>query len=328
MWNGIIMLMDNALNNNFEGAAVVPEAAPVKKNNSKLLIMMVLGLLIGAFGASAILVGINGGFDFGKKENVTKTSSDDEKSSANDNYSDEKLRLELAYKTNLVLSNGLNAAAGNTSRYNYFSSPAFTLSSYANLSAEQKMGIIIGAVNENSALTQNQIANVKPNEIEIIKKDLNNDDVDLSKGYIAVKDSSVSNLYRYVFGSYGDSLPEKADSSMSSSCYRYWHIESINSYIASTNCGDGGGSLMTDIKQYKIEIEESKASVYFVAMTNTEPVDETAQEYFGDLDCTVKINGTDSVDISENNDKLTRYRAIFEKAEDGNFIYKAMEKVK
>ena len=33
-------------------------------------------------------------------------------------------------------------------------------------------------------------------------------------------------------------------------------------------------------------------------------------------------------DISENNDKLTRYRAIFEKAEDGNFIYKAIEKVK
>ena len=115
---------------------------------------------------------------------------------------------------------------------------------------------------------------------------------------------------------------------MSSSCYHYWHIESINSYVASTNCGDGGVLLTADIKQYKTEIEESKASVYFVAMTYAEPVDKTAQEFFGDLDCTVKINGTDAADISENNDKLTRYRAIFEKAEDGNFIYKAMEKVK
>ena len=312
------MLMDNS---NY-----VP-VAQGKKEGGKILIIAIIALLVGAAAATAIIVSINGGFNFGKKEETTSKEKKAEDKVADGDITDDKTIIELSYKANFVLSHGYDAVAAKemtTSEFKYYG-----LKDYAGLTASQKIGSVVRSfMDDETVMTKDQWAKVSDKERNTLAKRYSSESVEDFYVGLNVIDNvdRIKERYQYIYGSYGESIPAEADG-VSIVCGNYNYLSSINVFATVNGCGDLGAHEIK-IEQYKYEQSGNLAYVYFVAgVTVPNANGDGKEEYYGDLDKATKVSYNGYVSVNNTSVKYTRYRVVFEQEDDGNYIYKTVEKV-
>lgn len=311
------MLMDNS---NY-----VP-VAQGKKEGGKILIVAIIALLVGAAAATAVIVGINGGFNFGKKEETSSKEKKAENKIADGDITDDKTINELSYKANFVLSHGYDAIAAKEMTTNEFK--YYGLKDYAGLTTGQKMGSVVRSfMDDEAVMTKDQWGKISDQEKKTLAKRYSSEEADgfyMALNVISNVDR-IKERYQYIYGSYGENIPAEADG-VSIACGNYNYLSSINVFATVNGCGDYGVHEIK-VEQYKYEKSGDQAYVYFIAgVTVPNANDDGKEEYYGDLDKTTKVSYNGYVSVKNTSIKYVHYRVVFEQEDSGNYIYKTVEK--
>lgn len=328
------MLMDNTSFNGENQASMpmrpIAQGAP-KKQGGKTVIIAIIALLIGAAAASTVFICLNGGFDFSKKEagNTSEQKKDEKKKDAEATITDEKTIKELAEKTNIVLARGYDKTSDKaiiTWDFNY------KFDSFNDLKKSEKMGDIVRLFaydnQDVQSMTKTQLSSLTNSEIEVLKKyaDWTGRTTDgLESAFVVFKnDAEVKKKYQYVFGETLSEMPEKADGS-SVVCGNYVYLPSLDVFVAGNGCGDLGAAKL-QFKQLDYKQTDNQAFVYFIAdVLTSEYGDEDVAHYAG---LSKKNKISNDVEAFSNESAYVKYRAVFDKQDDGNYAYKTIEEVK
>ena len=300
-------LMDNMNDNN------APVTQGNKKQSSKILIASVVALLVGAAAASAVFIGINGGLDFGKK-NTTSNNAETAKPVEDDSVLSQSLIHELAYKTNRIFA--ISSSAG---RYVDSVDTTGDMDDYKKLPDELKATIVIRNAIRDGRTEMMNVSDLGDSEIKTILQETGLTTVPVTK-----VDDDIKADYKNLFGA---DFTNQADSSVSLWADGSWSGCAIGSvdgvYVQYAPCG-GYNPGHVNIYQYKYEVDGGKVYVYFA----TQLVDDQGKIY-KDLERKNLLAGEGNMlnHLSTEYEKYNHYRAVFEKNDDGNYIYKTVEEV-
>lgn len=332
--------MDNTSFNGENQASMpmqpITQGAP-KKQGGKTVIIAIIALLVGAAIASAIFICLNGGFDFGKKggSKTNEQQSSKEEQDAEATITDEKTIKELAEKTNIILARGYDKTSDKKITTWDFT---YSLESFSTLKTSEKMGDIVRLFawdnNDVQPMTKEQFSKLTSAEIQTLKDDCGWDRPTtdgLKDVYLVLKNNAdVKKKYQYVFGETLDKMPEKADGAHVA-CGNYIYLSSIDSFVAGNGCGDLGASRLI-FKQLSYKQTDSKAYVEFIVditvpdASSVGSSDASTDKHCVNFSCSKTIDAKTEAFSDEST--YVKYRAVFDKQDDGNYAYKTIEEVK
>ncbi len=303
-----------------------PVSTPPKKQGGKILAIAIIAMLVGAAGASAVFVGLNGGFDFSKKsssqtsDNKSENKGDenkdgeDEKESEEVEISDATLKATIIKKANVVFrSQESEDTLKSPSIFDDFSK-------YENPSKETKSRIILAFFDGKDTISSKDIPSKYMNDY--LKQYYAENPSDTIP---AIKiDDKVKNYYKSLFGDEMTEFPDNAANNNYFNTCGMVYIPELNTYsVIAVGCG-GAISVWPIAYQYKVTTKGDKAYAYFaIGLHNSD--ENKIYGYFDKKD-TVLVSNVEKI-TSENYKQIPHYRAVFEKQSDGNYIYKTAERV-
>lgn len=325
------MLMDN-MNSGAAMAAPSMAAKANKKQGTRILIASFVALLVGAAATAAVFVAINKASGDNKDDKVANCDSDKKEPIAitpekdkdgneiadKGIISDAKLINRLAYKTNRIVS-----GVASSERSIHGADTGGNIDALKQLSDERKVQIIFTKYfdDDYEMIDINQLPDDYADK-QALKAD----------GYTTVAVSRITDTiksdYRDLFGSDFDNRPETIISDfLTQSCGATYNKKN-DYYVHYVGCG-GANSIAYNSYQYKYELDGDKAYVY-LALARAE------QDYSSYPNDTVYNDWSGNNDVSDGNSsyigkddygKYAHYRAVFERASDGDFYYQTIEKV-
>ncbi len=330
------MLMDNLENMNVEQAPEQPIApvvgaapAPKKKQGGKIAIIALLCLLVGAAGASAVFVGLNGGLDFSKKTssnsggdsgNNTEKPDQPEGPTEETEISDKELESIVAARTNRVM------AGRNTDEKSIDVIFDTKLSTYKEATKETKSRIALAWFYYHS------IGDIPIDEIPDSVMSKQTKEQALKSGIVTRPgfkvDYAVKSYYKELFGEDMTVFPDEIEDSYILIDLRscgLTYAASIESYV-NTSLGCGGTGIQRPVIYHYKYTERGDETYAYIATGNINMETKKWTSLFEDDD--VKIEGVSGSEITKDNySKFPHYKVSFKKNKYGNYIYQTIEKV-